>query len=78
MLMEIMLEGIVGWLTDTPYQIHATECHHRTRNHMRNNQLSDGTKCFMGDVLNTGESYNNNIYTTTTSLATPETMTSAG
>jgi hypothetical protein len=32
----------------------------------------------MGDGQNTGESYNNNICTTITSLATPETMTSAG
>jgi hypothetical protein len=30
----------------------------------------------MGDGQNTGESYNNNTCTTTTSLATPETMIS--
>jgi hypothetical protein len=32
----------------------------------------------MGDGQTTGESYNNNTFTTTTSLATPETMTLAG
>jgi hypothetical protein len=32
----------------------------------------------MGDGQNTGESYNNNTFTTTTSLATPETMILAG
>jgi hypothetical protein len=37
-----------------------------------------GTRCFTGDGQNTGESYNNNTCTTTTSLATPETMILAG
>jgi hypothetical protein len=53
---------------------YATACLHSTRNYTNNKQLLAGTRCFMGDGQNIGESYNNNTFTTTTSLATPETM----
>jgi hypothetical protein len=48
------------------------------KNYTSNKLQSAGTSCFTGDGKNNGENYNNNTFTTTTILATPETMTSAG
>jgi hypothetical protein len=37
------------------------ECHHSTEKYTRKKQKLAGTRCFMGDGHNTGESYNTNI-----------------
>jgi hypothetical protein len=54
-----------------------------TKNYTSNKQQATSnnwlpTRCFTGDGQNTGEYYNNNTFTTTTSLSTPETMILAG
>jgi hypothetical protein len=53
MLMEIMLEGIIRWLTETPYP-NLRQGMPPQYQELHKQQLA-GTRCFTGDGQNTGE-----------------------
>jgi hypothetical protein len=82
--MEIMLEGIIGGLTETPYpnlrqgMPPQNRALHKRQATIGWDQMLYGRWSEHWRILQQQHLYNNNTFKTTTSLATPETTTLAG